>query len=132
MMQDEKDRLLTLLATNSRWCQHAEARDRDGHAVHYDDPDAVAWDLTGAVCVLFGWARALELFAQLERQLIGRKSASNRSFGMRNRDPQMCSMVAVQEFNDHTDTTYELVVARLKSLSVYQPESRNETGQALA
>jgi hypothetical protein len=133
MMQYEKERLLTLLGTSSNWCQHAEARDRRGHAVHYDDPAAIAWDLTGAVCVLFGWARALELFSQLERQLVGRKHAAKRSFGLQNKDPQICSMVAVQEFNDHTETTYEFVVTRLKALSVYDPEPRpDRAGRALA
>jgi hypothetical protein len=133
MMQDEKERLLTLLGTSGKWCQHAEARDRRGHAVHYDDPAAVAWDLTGAVCALFGWERALELFSQMERQLVGRKHAAKRSFGLQNSDPQICSMVAVQEFNDRTDTTYELMMARLQAMSVYQPESRTQgAGQALA
>jgi hypothetical protein len=126
MMQHEKDRLLTLLGTSDRWCQHAEARDRRGDAVHYDDPAAIAWDLTGAVCVLFGWARALELFAQLERQIAGRKPAAKRAFALQNNDPQICSMVAVQEFNDDAETTYELVIARLGALSVYHPELRLE------
>lgn len=123
MMQDEKERLLSLLGTSSRWCQHAEARDRRGHAVHYSDPSAVAWDLTGAVCVLFGWTRALELFSQLERQLLGRKRAARRSFSLPIRDPRIGSMVAVQEFNDRTDTTYEAIMARLSELSAYPPAS---------
>jgi hypothetical protein len=133
MMQEEKDQLLTLLATSSKWCQHAEARDRRGHAVHYDDPGAVSWDLTGAVCVLFGWVRARELFSQLERQLVGNRHAAKRLSALQNSDPQICSMVAVQEFNDHTDTTYELVRARLEAMSTYQPGLRAEhEGRTLA
>jgi len=126
MLQEEKERLLDLLQAGSNWCQHAEARDRRGHAVHYDDPAAVAWDLTGAVCVLFGWGRALELFSQLERQLVGRRRPARRCFSLQNNDPQICSMVAVQEFNDRSDTTYELVIDRLQAMSVYRPESRTE------
>jgi hypothetical protein len=129
MMQHEKDRILTLLESKGRWCQHAEARDRRGHAVRYDDPTAVSWDLTGAVCVLFGWARALELFSQLERQVVGRKRVSKHLFGLQNNDPEIRSMVAVQEFNDQADTTYELVMARLEALSVYLPESRSQRSE---
>jgi hypothetical protein len=123
MMQDEKDRILTLLESKSRWCQHAEARDSSGQPVRCDDPTAVAWDLTGAVCVLFGWRRASELFSQLERQFVGRKHVGKRKFGLR--DPQICSMVAVQEYNDQADTTYETIRARLESMPVYRPESRS-------
>jgi len=131
MMQAEKDRLLTLLGSRAQWCWHAEGRDRCGHAVHHHDPAAVAWDLTGAVCVLFGWGRALELFSQMERQLVGRKPAARRAFGLQNSDPQICSMVAVQEFNDHTDTTCELMMARLQAMSVSSPEPRTQgVGQA--
>ncbi len=129
MMQHEKDRLLTLLQTPQSWCQNAEARDRRGHAVHFDDPAAVSWDLTGAACLLFGWPRALELFAQLERQLVGCKRIVKRSVGIRNNDPQICSMVAVQEFNDCAATTHELILARLQALSVYQPIPKPEDQQ---
>jgi hypothetical protein len=124
MMQDEKDRILTLLQGESTWCQHAEARDGRGHPVHYDDPTAGAWDLTGALCVLFSWTRALALFSQLERQLVGHKRVTRHPFGLRNSDPEICSMVAIQEYNDQTDMTFELVRAGLEALAVYLPESR--------
>ncbi len=76
--------------------------------------------------MLFGWARVLELFSRLERQLTGHKRTARRSFSMQNSDPQICSMVAIQEFNDHAETTHELVMARLQALSVYQPEPKPE------
>jgi hypothetical protein len=133
MMQYEKDRILTLLQSQNRWCQQAEARDCSGQAVHYDDPTAVSWDVTGAVCVLFGWARALELFSHFERQLVGRKRVSRHPLGLQNSDPQICSMVAIQEYNDQADTTYELLRARLEAMSVYLPESRqHRSGRVLA
>jgi hypothetical protein len=36
------------------WCQGAEARDADGHRVHYDSPDAVRWCAYGHACRING------------------------------------------------------------------------------
>ena len=123
MMQHEKDGLITLLSSRERWCRDAEARDRRGQAVHFDDPAAVAWDLTGALCLLFGWARAIQLFPQLERHLTGRNRSSDRPRLQLANEPQIISMVAIQEYNDLSDNTYEMMLDRLQTLTVYRPEA---------
>lgn len=130
MMQHEKDELLRLLDTASRWCRHAEARDRRGQAVRFDDPAAAAWDLTGAVCLLFGWARALELFPQLERHLTGHNRAARRPRLLLKNEPRIISMVAVQEYNDCSEITYEQIRGRLESLPVYHPHASGAASTA--
>jgi hypothetical protein len=42
-------RLDNLLDNKDKWTQGAFARDKDGNAVHYDDPTAVCYCLTGAI-----------------------------------------------------------------------------------
>jgi len=105
MMPDEKAQLLALLERESSWCRDAEARDSDGRAVHFDDNTAVAWDITGALCRLFGWQRACELFRQLERHILGKPKAA----GWPVPDPSIGAMKSLQEFNDHADTTLEMI-----------------------
>lgn len=121
MMKHEKERILEHLRARERWCRNAEARDRNGRAVHFDDPAATAWDLTGAICLLFGWPRALELFPQIDRHLNGRKRPGKRPHCLQSSDPQIVSMVAVQEYNDQTDVTHEAIIAQLEAMPVYQP-----------
>jgi hypothetical protein len=113
MLPHEKERLLELLHDKRRWCKNAEARDQHGNAVHYDDATAVAWDLTGATCLLFGWRRACELFRQLDRHITGRR----RKFHVR-QSLDMASMAALQDFNDLGGTTYDAIAARLNSMPV--------------
>jgi hypothetical protein len=113
MLEDEKVKLLELLHAERRWCKEAEARDRRGRAVRYDDTTAVAWDLTGAVCLLFGWRRAGELFRQLDRHITGQKRKHRLL-----RDPTIASMAALQDFNDLRHTTYDEVMTLLRTMSV--------------
>jgi hypothetical protein len=120
MTVEEKNRILTLFSSKSSWCQEAEARDGRGAAVRHDDVAAIAWDLTGALCHLFGWERALELFPQLARHLTGQKAPAGRHW-TQPRDPQMASMAALQDYNDQSTTTYESLMARLADSPVYQP-----------
>ena len=101
-MPDEKDKLLALFDSEQRWCQDAEASDSHGDPVKFHDPEAVAWDLTGALCRLFGWQRARVLFKQLDRHLCGKKQLKRF-----NRDPAVEAMVALQEYNDRADMTFE-------------------------
>jgi len=114
MLPNEKERLLTLFADQQRWCQDAEARDKTGEAVHYDDTSAVAWDITGAMCLLFGWQRALELFPQLDRHVHQIK---------RSRwwitDPGIASMAALQDSNDEACMTFEMMTEWLKSMPAW-------------
>lgn len=131
MLKDEKDRLLALLHSRNKWCRDAEARDHQGRPVHFDDPAAVAWDLTGAVCVLFGWARALELFPQLERQLVGGRRVGACLLNSRSPDPRIGSMVAIQEYNDKSETTHEELISRLKAMPVYQRGARPESTEKI-
>ncbi len=119
MTQDEKDSLVSMLSVPARWCREAEARDRSGDAVHFDDPAAVAWDLTGAVCYLFGWERARELFVQLERHVAGGKR------GTQVPHSSISSMVALQEFNDATETTHDLLLERIRNVPVWFRGSLN-------
>ena len=71
MLPEEKSKLLELFATPETWCQHAEAIDATGEGVSYDDDHAVAWDLSGALCKLFGWKRAHVLFEHMSRHMLG-------------------------------------------------------------
>lgn len=114
MLPDEKDRLLTLFADQHRWCQDAEAKNTAGEAVRYDDPGAVAWDMTGGMCLLFGWRRACELFCQLDRHIHG-----VRRNGWRLTAPAITSMTALQDRNDEAGTTFEMIAGWLRTMPVW-------------
>lgn len=118
-MPEEKTKLLELLDHQAHWCRDAEARDCEGEAVRYDDDLAVAWDITGAVCRLFGWKRACTLFAQIERHFNGRP----KYYGWPGRDIEMEAMRALQNFNDRAETTFEALRSRLESLPVWSKGS---------
>ncbi len=120
MMPDEKERLLALLEHERKWCQDAEAHDANGDPVRYDDEAAVAWDITGALCRLFGWQRACVLFGQLDRHLHGKRI----SLGWPRRNTELDAMAALQEFNDRADTTFPLLRERLEQIPVWQGNSR--------
>jgi hypothetical protein len=113
MMQDERDRLLALFEDESRWCQRVEARDKQGHPVRYSDERAAAWDVVGGMCFLFGWDRACKLFVQVSREVTGLKR------GRVVRDPAMSAMGSLQDFNDKRDTTFDLIMERLRKMRVY-------------
>jgi hypothetical protein len=120
MTQEEKDRILALLGSDRGWCQEAEARDGRGSAVRHSDAAAVAWDLTGALCHLFGWDRAMLLFPQLARHLTGRRPPFGRHWAQP-QDPQMASMAALQDYNDQPTTDHESMMARLAVVRVCRP-----------
>ena len=118
MKPDEKRDLLALFDAEAKWCQGSEARDIHGQPVRYDDATAVAWDLVGGMCRLFGWRRATQLFGQLER-CIGEQTPV--AFG---RDEDIAAMAALFDFNDASDTTYDKIVQALESM----PVARGRTG----
>ena len=122
MMQYEKDKLLALFEDENRWCQCFEARDRRGNPVRYNDKAATAWDVVGGMCFLFGWERACKLFLQVSRDVTGLK----RGPGLRDRE--MVAMASLQDFNDQRDTTYDLVMARLREMRVYDRQPSPRTG----
>ncbi len=124
MMANEKDRLLALFVRDTRWCQDAEARDVCGAAVRFSDPGATAWDITGAMCCLFGWKRACILFGQLERHIHKRRPF----YGNRNEAIQ--SMITLQAFNDRPETVFEFVIAMLKTMPVWAGVPRPSNGRA--
>lgn len=128
MTQAEKERLLTLFASKSAWCQRFEARDARGVAVRYNDEHAVAWDVVGGMCLLFGWERASELFEQTGRQIAGAK----RGAGLRNH--AIAAMATLLDFNDRYDTSYDLIMSRLRNLRVHCQRTpsvaRHECGEA--
>jgi hypothetical protein len=115
VLPDEKTRLLELFGEPGRWCQGAEARSKAGEPVQYSDCRAAAWDLTGALCFLFGWRRACELFHQLDRHIRHPKREH-----WRLGDPAIAAMVALQDYNDRRSTTYEAIIERLESMPVWQ------------
>jgi hypothetical protein len=115
MMPHEKQRLLALFDREQRWCQNAEAQDEDGNPVTFDDTRATAWDITGAVCLLFGWKRACELFRQLDRHISGQKRDQ-----WLNRQPEIDSLAALQDYNDDSETTYEMIVTQLRTMPVWR------------
>lgn len=120
VMPDEKEQLLALLEHEGTWCCDAEAHDANGDAVTYDDAAAVAWDITGALCRLFGWQRARVLFGQLDRHIHGKRMAS----GWPARDTELDAMVALQDFNDRADTTFEMLRERLETMPVWHGDRR--------
>jgi hypothetical protein len=117
MMQNEKDKLIALFGNERNWCQDFEARDEQGEPVPYNDETAVAWDLVGGMCHLFGWARACKLFVQLGRHISG----PQRPRWMQ--DEEMVAMAALQEFNDSQETTHELVMTKLNEMPVWSREA---------
>lgn len=114
MMQTEKERLLELFADQQQWCKEAEARDAAGRAVHFDDPSAEAWDITGGMCHLFGWNRALELFPQVDRHI--HQTRRSRWWIT---DPGIASMAALQDSNDEAHTSFETIRDWLLSMPVW-------------
>ena len=115
MMQHEKDELLALFENEGKWCQLVEARDRRQSPVHYSDATATAWDVVGGMCVLFGWDRAFSLFVQVGRHIAGVQRCRTR------RDREIAAMVSLQDFNDRCDTTYDVIMERLRTMPVYCP-----------
>jgi len=114
MIQDEKDKLIELFDDEHRWCQGVDASDQQGQAVHFDDEQAVSWDLVGGLCHLFGWKRACELFEPVSRHIAGRKHLNSPS-----QSREIAAMSALLDFNDNDDTTYEMVIGRLRELPVW-------------
>jgi hypothetical protein len=108
----EKDRLLALFDHKSRWCQEAEARDAEGESVHFDSGEAVAWDLVGALCQLFGWTRATELFGQLSRHMLRGINRFSRA------GSPISAMVALVDFNDDPELDFAAFLAKLQRLPV--------------
>lgn len=122
MMQHEKDELLALFESERRWCQLVEARDRRGSPVRYSDATATAWDVVGGMCCLFGWDRAFSLFVQVGRHVAGVQRCRTR------RDREIAAMVSLQDFNDRCDTTYDVMIERLRSMPVYCPRPSPSVG----
>lgn len=115
MMQHEKDDLLALFENRRKWCQGVEARDRRGSPVCYSDATATAWDMVGGMCCLFGWDRAFSLFLQVGRHFTGAQRCRTR------RNREIAAMVSLQDFNDRPDTTYDVIMERLRTMPVYCP-----------
>jgi hypothetical protein len=124
MSPNERERLVALLLDAQHWCQGAEARNADGDDVAYSDADAMAWDLTGAACHLFGWGRARQLFVQIDRYLNGGDAGASRG------DSGIDAMVALQDWNDDAATTHADLIARLQSLPVAAAEADGASSPA--
>ena len=120
MMPDEKTQLLALLEHHGKWCRDAEAHDANGAPVTYDDDAAVAWDITGALCRLFGWQRACVLFGQMERHIVGKR----RTVGWPMGDTGIDAMKALQDFNDRADTTFDILRERIEAMPVWNSGNR--------
>jgi hypothetical protein len=127
MMPEEKEQLLAFLDHERRWCRDAEAHDANSDAVRYDDDAAVAWDVTGALCRLFGWQRACVLFGQLDRHINGKRVA----IGWPARDAEMDAMCALQDFNDRVDMTFDMMRERIETVPVWQGNARRIGGRVV-
>jgi hypothetical protein len=119
MMQEEKDKLIALFENEHRWCSSADAQDEGGQAVHFDDKTAVSWDLVGGLCHLFGWKRACKLFGPLSRHFSGKQRTTGLRHFSTNENNEILAMTALLDFNDHPDTSYELIVSKLQELPVW-------------
>jgi hypothetical protein len=111
--QKEKDRLLSMFSPPEKWCKGMEACDSSGESVHYNDPAAAAWDLSGCVCLLFGWDRAAQLFPQIERHLLNGKQVAQIP------NVAIAAMVALQEFNDRPEMTHQELLERMQTMPVW-------------
>ena len=125
MLPHEKNELLAFFESDRRWCQDAEARDAYGSPVKFHDPLATAWDITGAMCCLFGWRRACALFGQLERHIHRRKGLHGF-----NQDAAIESMVTLQAYNDRPETTFEVILTLLETMPVWTGVSRPSNASA--
>jgi hypothetical protein len=114
MMEYERERLLALLRDENAWCQDVEARDKDGNPVRYDVDVAVAWDLTGALCHLFGWKRACVLFEQLSRHILRKKCPTHVW-----RNPHLHAMAELQAYNDREEMTHAEIMEILRTTPVW-------------
>jgi hypothetical protein len=114
MTQDEKDRLIEFFDDEKRWCRGTDAADRRGQVVHYDDAQAVSWDIVGGLCHLFGWKRASRLFEPISRQLT-RKHHTAAPL----ENQEIAAMSVLLDFNDDDSTTHELMMSRLRELPVW-------------
>jgi hypothetical protein len=114
MIQEEKDKLISLFDDEARWCRGVDAADARGQAVHYDDKNAVSWDIVGGLCHLFGWKRACRLFEPISRHLTG-----ERHLAAPLENQEIAAMSALLDFNDDDGTTYETMMTRLRELPVW-------------
>jgi len=121
MLRDEKEKLLAFFESDRRWCQDAEARDANGRPVKFHDPMATAWDITGAMCHLFGWTRACTLFGQLERHIHKRR----RLLRGLSRGAAIESMVTLQAYNDRPEIVFEVVVTLFETMPVWTRVARS-------
>ncbi|HPF38329.1 MAG TPA: hypothetical protein P5081_15915 [Phycisphaerae bacterium] len=119
MTQEERQGLLDLLNDESRWCRDFEARDSNGDPTCFDSDDAVSWDLTGAICRLCGWDRALALFGQFARHINGRRTSV-----LLSRDNGVGAMGELQVFNDHPETTFDDIRRQIDSMPIWSPGGR--------
>ncbi len=115
MSSSEQDRLAGLLDDAQRWSQGAEARDDQGEPVAFSDHTAVAWDLSGALCRLFGWPRAAELFPEVARHVPG-QDEHERGGGAGAID----ALVALQNWNDDPQTAHADVLALVRRVPVQE------------
>ncbi len=113
MSFSEQERLAGFFDDAQRWCQAAEARDERGEPVAFSDHTAVAWDLPGALCRLFGWSRAAELFPALACH-VPRLHPHERGGGAGAID----ALVALQNWNDDPRTTHADIAALIRILPV--------------
>ncbi len=126
MMPEEKEQLLQLFDDVKCWSQGAEARDDSGEPVSYSDKTAVAWDIVGGLCHLFGWRRACQLFEQLHRHMAG---LSVMDAG---RESDVAALSALLDFNDAADTTHERVMAMLREMPVWRGRPAAEGENAVS
>jgi hypothetical protein len=113
----KKETLLDLLCDERRRCKGAEARGQHGNAVRYDDVTAVAWDLTGATCSLFGWQRARVLLYRFDGLITGRQREYR--FGQ---NSGIAALAALQDFNELGATTYDEISAGLSRMPARRAE----------
>jgi len=114
MTADEKKEMLSLFDREERWCKGSEARNGQGEPVSYNDESAVAWDLVGGLCHLFGWQRACQLFEQVHRHVAGPSTVRFRE------NSDMHAMGALCDYNDALGTTYGMLVATLESMPIWR------------
>ena len=125
MTREERQGLLDRLKNQPRWRRDFEARDSKGDPTCFDSDDAVSRDLTGAICRLRRWDRALALFGQFARQFIGRRASVPLS-----RDSGVGAMGALQVFNDPPEKTFDNIRRQIDSTPIRSTGGRRSTNDS--
>lgn len=113
MKRDQLDRIIATIEKG--WCQHAEARDKIGEPVCYDDKRAVAYDVRAAIEMELGYEVMFKHARGIYEHLTGKVSPNILDrFGkhLAGQEKAKC-YCAIADWNDSPETDMALVIGKL-------------------